>query len=42
MQYLILIDVPHLDEAIQWAARCPAVQGGSVEVRPVGVTPDTL
>ena len=36
------IDVPNLDEAVKWAARCPAAQGGSIEVRPVGVTPDTL
>ena len=33
-----LIDVPNLDEAVKWAARCPAAQGGSIEVRPVGVT----
>lgn len=37
-----LIDVPHLDEAIQWASRCPAAQSGSIEVRPVGLSPDTL
>lgn len=37
-----LIDVPDLDQAVKWAARCPAAQGGSIEVRPVGVTPDTL
>ena len=36
-----IIDVPHLDEAVKWAARCPAAQGGSIEVRPIGVTPDT-
>lgn len=33
-----LIDVPDLDQAVHWAARCPAAQGGSIEVRPVGVT----
>ena len=33
-----IIDVPNLDEAVKWAARCPAAQGGSIEVRPVGVT----
>ena len=33
-----LIDVPDLDKAVHWAARCPAAQGGSIEVRPVGVT----
>ncbi|MCI4428892.1 MAG: YciI family protein [Burkholderiales bacterium] len=37
-----IIDVPHLDEAVKWAARCPAAQGGSIEVRPLGMTPDTL
>jgi hypothetical protein len=31
-----LIDVPDLDRAVQWAARCPAAAGGSVEVRPLG------
>jgi hypothetical protein len=36
------IDVPNLDEAVKWAARCPAAQGGSIEVRPVGLTPETL
>jgi hypothetical protein len=28
------IDVPDLDTALQWAARCPAAAHGSVEVRP--------
>lgn len=30
-----LIDVPDLDAAISWAARCPAASHGVVEVRPV-------
>jgi hypothetical protein len=30
-----LIDVPDLDSAISWAARCPASSHGVVEVRPV-------
>lgn len=30
-----LIDVPDLDTAISWAARCPAASHGIVEVRPV-------
>jgi hypothetical protein len=30
-----LIEVPDLDAALSWAARCPAVQYGAVEVRPV-------
>jgi hypothetical protein len=29
-----LIDVPDLDAAIAWAARCPGASHGSVEVRP--------
>ncbi|MEQ1519260.1 MAG: YciI family protein [Usitatibacteraceae bacterium] len=35
------IDVANLDEAVKWAARCPGAQDGCVEVRPVGLTPDT-
>ena len=30
-----LIDVPHLDAALSWAARCPGASHGTVEVRPV-------
>jgi hypothetical protein len=30
-----LIDVPDLDAAVEWAKRCPAADGGAVEVRPV-------
>lgn len=31
----ILIDVPDLEKALEWAARCPSVaRGGIVEVRP--------
>jgi hypothetical protein len=30
-----LIDVPDLDAAIEWAARCPGAKYGSVEVRPI-------
>ena len=29
-----IIDVPDLDAAISWAARCPAASHGVVEVRP--------
>jgi hypothetical protein len=32
-----LIDVPDLDAAIAWAARCPGAGHGAVEVRPVWV-----
>lgn len=30
-----LIDVPNLDDALAWAARCPGAGHGTVEVRPV-------
>ena len=30
-----LIDVPDLDTALDWAARCPGAKYGSMEVRPV-------
>lgn len=30
-----LIEVSDLDAALSWAARCPAAQHGSIEVRPV-------
>jgi hypothetical protein len=30
-----LIDVPNLDAALSWAARCPAAAHGTVEVRPI-------
>jgi hypothetical protein len=30
-----LIDVPDLDAALDWAARCPGASHGAVEVRPV-------
>jgi hypothetical protein len=29
-----IIDVPDLDAAMDWAARCPVTHGGAVEVRP--------
>jgi hypothetical protein len=32
---IFLIEVADLDEAMAWAARCPAAENGSVEVRPV-------
>jgi hypothetical protein len=32
-----MIDVPDLDAALAWAARCPGSQHGVVEVRPVWV-----
>jgi len=30
-----MIDVPDLDSAISWAARCPGASHGTMEVRPV-------
>ena len=32
-----LIDVPDLDAAISWAARCPGASHGTIEVRPLWV-----
>lgn len=29
------IDVPDLDQAVAWAARCPSAQYGVVEIRPL-------
>ena len=31
----ILLELPSLDAALDWAARCPAASYGAVEVRPV-------
>lgn len=30
-----LIEVANMDEAIAWAAKCPAVHGAGVEIRPM-------
>src|SRR5262245_58209122 len=30
-----MIDVPDLDAALSWAARCPGASHGTVEVRPI-------
>jgi hypothetical protein len=30
-----IVDVPDLDAAISWAARCPTASNGAVEVRPI-------
>ena len=30
-----MIDVPDLDAAITWAARCPSSSNGTIEVRPI-------
>ena len=31
---IFIIEVPDLDAALEWAARCPVTLGGAVEVRP--------
>lgn len=30
-----LIDVPDMDAALSWAARCPTASNGTIEVRPI-------
>jgi hypothetical protein len=30
-----IIDVPDLDTALSWTARCPAASYGTMEVRPI-------
>jgi hypothetical protein len=30
-----MIDVPHLDAAIEWAERCPSSKYGAIEIRPL-------
>jgi hypothetical protein len=30
-----IIDVPDLDAALSWAARCPGASVGTIEVRPI-------
>jgi hypothetical protein len=31
----IILDLPSLDAALDWAARCPVAASGAIEVRPV-------
>src|SRR5262245_32693063 len=31
----IILELPSLDTALEWAARCPAASDGAVEVRPL-------
>ena len=35
----VIVDVPDLDSALEWASRAPCVNAGSVEIRPVLVSP---
>lgn len=30
-----LLDVEHLDQAIEWARRCPGARDGTIELRPI-------
>ena len=32
---LLVLELSSLDEALDWATRCPAASGGAVEVRPL-------
>ena len=36
---LMILDVPSIDEALQWASRCPTAATGTVEVRPIWAPP---
>jgi hypothetical protein len=36
---IMVLDLPSLDAALEWAARCPAASYGAVEVRPL--SPET-
>jgi hypothetical protein len=36
-----IIDVPDLDAAISWAARCPGASEGTMEIRPIWPVPVT-
>jgi hypothetical protein len=37
-----IVDVPDLDAAISWAARCPGATFGTMEVRPIWQLPVTV
>ncbi|HJZ89814.1 MAG TPA: YciI family protein [Gemmataceae bacterium] len=32
-----IVDVPNLDEALKWSAKCPGAKHGTIEVRPLGI-----
>jgi len=39
----MILDLPSLDAALEWAARCPTAATGAIEVRPMDVdTHDTI
>lgn len=31
----MILELPSLDHALDWAARCPAASGGAIEIRPL-------
>ena len=33
----LILELPSLDAALDWAARCPAAAGGAMEIRPMDV-----
>ena len=33
-----MLDLPDIDAAVEWAARCPSAQYGTIEVRPIWPT----
>jgi hypothetical protein len=33
-----IIEVPTIEEAVEWAGKCPAAQFGTIEVRPIWPT----
>jgi hypothetical protein len=35
----LILELPSLDAAVNWAARCPAASAGAVEVRPLAPEP---
>lgn len=37
-----LLEVPDLDAAVQWAAKCPGAKAGSIELRPVQELPPDM
>jgi len=32
---IIILELPSLDEALEWGARCPTASAGAVEIRPL-------
>ena len=33
----MILELPSLDEALDWAARCPAAAAGAIEIQPIDV-----